>query len=136
MANNTLVSTSAAKTMLDALTALVGASGTINIYDGTQPTGPGTAVTTQTLLVTLTFGATPFGAATTASPSVASANAITSGTAVASGTATWARIATSGGTAIVDLSVAASGADINLVPAAISTGQTVAITSLSLRHPV
>lgn len=136
MANNCVSSAAAAKAALDAETALIGASGLIKFYDGTQPAGPATAVTTQTLLATCTFGATPFGAATTASPAVATANAITSGTAVATSTATWARLTTSGGTGVFDMTVGASGTDIVLTPPAITSGQSVAVSSLTLSHPV
>lgn len=131
MANNLIISTAARNAAMDAVTAFLN-SGTIKIYDGSQPAGPGTAVSTQTLLVTLTFGATAFGAS---SAGVATANAITAGTAVASSTATWARLSTSGGTAVIDCTVGASGTDIVLTPATITSGQSVSITSLTLTHP-
>ncbi|MCA1686852.1 MAG: hypothetical protein LC745_12965, partial [Planctomycetia bacterium] len=132
MAANFNVSAAGVKAALDAITALLGASATVKLYDGTQPAGPGTAVSTQVLIATLTYGATPFGAATAAVPAVATANAITSGTAVATSTVTWTRHATSGGVAVFDTSAAASGADLNFTPAAITTGQTVSISSLTL----
>ena len=139
MANNLIVSAAAAKAALKAVTDLLdaGGAGTIKLYDGTQPAGPGTGITTQNLLVTLTFSATSFGGGTSAVPSVATANAITSGTAVAGSAtaATWARWASGAGTAVIDCTVGASAADINLTPNSITTGQTVAISSLTLSHP-
>lgn len=132
MANNTLISTAARNAALDAVTALLN-GGTIEIYNGTQPAGPGTAVGAQTKLVTLTLNATAFAAASGGS---AAANSITSGTAIASSTATWARWISSGATAVMDCSVAGSGADLNLDSGAVITsGNTVAITSYTLTHP-
>jgi hypothetical protein len=111
----------------------IGTSGLIKIYDGVTggagtPTTPTTALTTQTLLATLTCSAT-FG---TATGGVLTANAITSATASASGTASFFRITTSGGTGVVQGSVSTSGADLNLATTTISSGVTVAISSLVL----
>lgn len=129
MANNTIVSTAERNTMLDAFTALLN-GGTLLLYDGTQPAGPGTAVTTQTLGATLTLNATAFAAS---SGGTATANAITSGVAVASITPTWARLKSSGGTAHMDCSVGAAGCDITL--GAFTSGTTVGISSLTVTHP-
>ncbi|MGH7716807.1 MAG: hypothetical protein ACREML_12515, partial [Vulcanimicrobiaceae bacterium] len=74
-------------------------SGTITIYSGTQPVNANTGLSGNTLLVTLTFGATAFGSA--AAGGVITANTITSGTAVATGTATFARLLKSDGTTVV-----------------------------------
>lgn len=132
MANNLQISTTARNAACDAVTALIGASGTLKIYDGSQPAGPGTAVSSQTLLATLTFGATPFGAS---SSGTATANAITSETNAVAGTAAWFRIATSGGTAHIDGSVGTSGADINFNSVTFTTGATIAVSSLTLTMP-
>lgn len=107
-------------------------SGTIKIYDGAQPADPTVAVTTQTLLATLTFGATAFGAA---SAGVITANAITSGTAVATSTATWFRTAESGGTALMDGNVGTSGTDMVLGTTSIVTGAVVSISSFTITQP-
>ena len=90
----------------DAIDAGAGA-GTIKIYTSPMPTLPSDAITTQTLLGTLTFsdpsGATPSGGVFTAS-------AITQdSSADATGTAAWARIADSTGTVVVDVDITASG---------------------------
>ena len=128
MAKNTQKTDLAVNTEADALAALLN-SGLIRIYDGTQPATGDTAITTQNLLVTLTLNSTAFPAAVAG---VLTANAITSGTAGASGTATWARILTSGATAVFDGSVATTDANIVLNSVAISSGASVACTSLTI----
>ena len=83
---------------LDAITTAVGNAGLWRIYDGTKPAIGGAATT---LLAELTCG-TPFAGA--ASGGVLTLNSITQdSSANATGTATWARIATSGGTAIISV---------------------------------
>src|SRR5688500_17721187 len=100
------VSTASRNSMIDVWTALLD-GGTLRIYDGTRPATPEPAVSTQTLLAELTFHATAFVAASSAS---ATANAITSdGSANATGTASCARVLASGGTAVGDLTVTATG---------------------------
>ena len=128
MAKNTQKTNLAVNAEADALAALLN-SGLIRIYDGTQPATGDTAITTQNLLVTLTLNGTAFPAAVAG---VLTANAITSGTAGASGTATWARILTSGATAVFDGSVATTDANIVLNSVAISSGASVACTSLTI----
>jgi hypothetical protein len=128
MAKNTQKTNLAVNAEADALAALLN-SGLIRIYDGTQPATGDTAITTQNLLVTLTLNATAFPAAVAG---VLTANAITSGTAGASGTATWARILTSGATAVFDGSVATTDANIVLNSVAISSGASVACTSFTI----
>ena len=101
----TAVKNSALDTVKAAIDAGVSA-GTIKIYNGTQPTAPADAVTTQTLLGTLTFS-DPCG--TTASGTL-TMSAITQDTAAdATGTATWARIADSTGATVCDVDVTTTG---------------------------
>lgn len=108
-------------------------SGTIKIYDGTIPTNADTAVGAQNLLATLTFNAAAFPAA---SNGVLTAAAITSdSSADATGTAAWARIATSGGTTVMDVTVGTSGEDLNFNTVSFQSGATVAITSLTITMP-
>lgn len=91
---------------VDAAAALLN-GGTIKVYTGSMPSTPATAVTTQTLLATLTFGNPAFGSAVSGT---ATANAITDdSSADATGTATWARLSTSGGTAVFDVNVGQTG---------------------------
>lgn len=108
-------------------------SGTIKIYTGTIPTDADTAVGAQTLLATLTFNAAAFPAA---SNGVITAAAITSDTSAdATGTAAWARLATSGGTTKMDVTVGTSGEDINFNTVSFVTGAEIAITSLTITQP-
>ena len=126
MALNTQVSDNTVNVQADALAALCN-SGTINIYDGTQPATADTAISGNTLGVTLTFGSTAFGSAVSG---LITANAITSGVAVATITPTWARIFKSDGTTVVmDVSAGASGA--NLTIGAFTSGTTVSATSFT-----
>jgi hypothetical protein len=113
--------------MLDEITAAVGASGLLRIYDGSRPATGGTATT---LLAELTLNAT-FAAA--ASSGVLTLNAITSdSSANATGTATWFRIVTSGGTHVIDGNVGTSGSDLNLNTTSIVSGAAVAVTSFTI----
>ena len=90
----------------DAIDAGAGA-GTIKIYTSPMATLPSDAISTQTLLGTLTFsdpsGASPTGGVFTAS-------AITQdSSADATGTAAWARIQDSTGTVVMDVNITATG---------------------------
>lgn len=134
MALNFKITTAAANAMLDGLASHLGESCKLRIYDGTQPAGPGTAITSQVLLAELTLNADAFAAAANG---VLTANAITSdASADATGTATWFRLLTSGGTAVCDGSVGTSGCDLNLNSTAITAGGTVAVTSLTITQPL
>lgn len=90
----------------DAIDAGSGA-GTIKIYTSPMATLPSDAISTQTLLGTLTFsdpsGSTPSGGVFTAS-------AITQdSSADATGTAAWARIQDSSGTVVMDVDITVTG---------------------------
>lgn len=79
---------------------------TIKIYTGTMPTTTADAVTTQTLLGTLTFS-DPCGTIATGSLTM---SAITQdSSADASGTASWARLQDSTGAVVMDLNVTTTG---------------------------
>ncbi len=96
--------TSLRNSRLDAITSAIGNAGLLRIYNATRPATGGTATT---LGAELTCG-TPFAPA--ASGGVLTANAITQdSSANATITAAWARLATSGGTAIADISAGTSG---------------------------
>lgn len=108
-------------------------SGTIKIYTGTIPTDADTALGAQTLLATLTFNAAAFPSGTNG---VITAAAITAdSSADATGTATWARIATSGATTVMDVTVGTSGEDINFNSVAFQSGAEVSITSMTITMP-
>lgn len=133
MARNAQLSNVTANAAADAVTALLN-NGFIRIYNGTQPANANTAITSQTLLATLTFGATAFGAA---SAGVATANAITQDSAAdATGTATWFRAVKSDGTTVVfDGSVGTTGCDLNLSTTAIVQNAAVSISSFTYTQP-
>jgi len=127
MALNPFLSDAAANASANAATALCN-GGSIKIYSGTQPANANAAVS-GTLLVTLPFSATAFGAA---AAGVATANAITAANAAASGTAAWFRAVKSDGTsAVFDGSVGTSGCDLNLSSVALTSGGNVAVSSFT-----
>ena len=135
MANNFVISDAARNAACNALVDLIDAAGagTLKIYTATQPAGPGTAISDQTILATLTFSATAFG---NAAAGVATADTITSDTSVdASGTAAWFRIATGAATAIFDGSIGTSGCDINFDSVTFVAGGTAAISALTITVP-
>lgn len=129
MANNPKRANAAVNAAADAACALLN-SGYLRIYSGSQPATADTAITDQTLLAELTFGATAFGAA---SAGVATANAITKdSSANNTGTAAWFRAWKSDGTTpVFDGSVGTSNADLVLNSVAISAGAEVSVSSLT-----
>lgn len=137
MASNLKYSAAVKNAQMNAVTTAAGASALLLIYAGTQPASPDTAITSQTLLATLTCGAT---FAPAASGGVLTLNSITGGTGAAgagAGTAaTFFRITTSGGTALIDGTCGVtSGFDMNFVGSAtIATGQSVSDTSFTLTN--
>lgn len=130
MALSTRLAVAARNAAADAISALIGSSGFLDIYDGTQPTNPDTALGAQVLLAHLPLSADAFG---DASSGVSTANAIADDTSAdATGTATWFSLTTSGGTRIIDGSVGTSGANLNLNTTSIVSGATVSVTALTL----
>ena len=128
MAKNTQMTNLGVNTEADALAVLAN-SGYINIYDGTQPATGDTALSGNTLLVQLQFGATAFGAS---SAGVITANSITSGTAGNTGTASWFRVLkTDGTTKLFDGSVGTATANLILPTTSIVSGQTVSCSSFT-----
>lgn len=117
-------STAVRNARMDAITSAISTSGLLRIYDGSRPASGGTATT---LLAQLALSAT---AAAAAASGVLTFNSITQdSSADATGTATWFRITTSGGTFVIDGSVATSGSDLNLTTTAIVATQPVSVTS-------
>src|SRR5947207_1771700 len=110
--------------------------GTIRIYTAPQPATPETAITTQTLLASPTFGNPAF---TAAVAGVATAAAITADpSAAASGTANWARFVTSGGATVYDGLVGTSAAPqfaVRLASLTITATHSVSVTSATYRSP-
>lgn len=136
MALNTIISAAVRTAMVQQIQVALDAGsgpGTIKIYTGTQPAGPGTAVGAQVLLGTLTLSDPSFPAGSTG---VITASAITSDTtADATGTATWFRALDSNAVAVIDGSVGTSAADMILDSVSIVAGGTIALTSWTITMP-
>lgn len=129
MANNLKISTTAVNAQADALSDLLD-NGYLRIYDGTQPANANTAITSQVLLAELRFNAT---AAPAASGGVLTMNSITQdSSANNTGTATWFRaLKSDGSTAVFDGSVGTASCDLNLGSTSITSGASVAVTSMT-----
>ncbi len=126
MASNLKYSNGTRDAQQTGLITYAGSGSIIRLYDGTQPTNANTAISTQTLIVSLVVSGS-FGTDSNGSITLGT---VTNGTAVASSTATFFRIVKSDGTTVVmDGSVGTSGADMNLNSTTISSGQLVAITA-------
>jgi hypothetical protein len=136
----TRISTAAAKAAVDAVVAKIdggAGAGTVQIRTGAQPASVATAAS-GTLLGTLTCSDPSFGAATNASPAVATANAITGdSSADASGTAGWFRVLDSTGAAVLDGSITGTGGggDMTLDNTSIVAGGTINLTSWTISMP-
>jgi len=108
------------------LITYAGSGALINIYAGSQPANANTAISGQTLLVTLTVTGS-FG---TDSNGTITLSTVTNGVAVATGTAAFFRITQSNSsTVVMDGSVATSDADLVLNNTSIATGQVVSISA-------
>ena len=108
------------------LITYAGTGALINIYARSQPANANTAISGQTLLVTLTVTGS-FG---TDSNGTITVSTVTNGTAVATGTGSFFRITKSDTTTVVmDGSVATSDADLVLNNTSIATGQVVSISA-------
>ena len=133
MASNLKFSTSLANARANAITSTVGGSALLNIYDGTQPAGPDTAITTQTLLAQLTCNAT---FAPAAASRVLTLNSITQdASSNNTGTATWFRLTTSGGTAHIDGTVGTASADLIVTTTSVVATQPFSVTSATITEP-
>ena len=133
MASNLKYSAVLKNAQQNAITTTLGASALLQIYSGTQPANPDTAVGAQVLLATLTCNAT-FAAA--AAGGVLTLNAIANGTGTAGAstgtTATWFRLLNATGpVAHMDGSVGTTAADLILNNTSIATNQTVSVTSFT-----
>ncbi len=129
MANNLKYAVALKNARLDQIATALGNGAKLQIYDGSQPANPDTAVTSQVKLAELTCGS-PF--AGSASSGVLTANAITAANAVATGTASWFRLTTSGGSAKLDGTVGTSTSDLIIDNTSINSGQQVSVSSLTV----
>lgn len=129
MANNLKISTTAVNAQADALSDLLD-NGYLRIYDGTQPANANTAITSQVLLAELRFNAT---AAPAASGGVLTMSSIAQdSSANNTSTATWFRaLKSDGSTVVFDGSVGTASCDLNLGSTSITSGASVAVTSMT-----
>lgn len=97
----TTLRTTRAQTIVTA----AGANAKLKFYDGTRP-ATGAAVTSQTLLATLNFGAN-IGTAASASIDIDEASVTQSNASHVNGTPTWVRITTSADAFVADMSIPA-----------------------------
>ena len=126
MASNLKYSNGTRNAQQQGLITYAGTGALIKLYTGTQPANANTALSGNTLLVTLTIAGS-FG---TDSNGTLTFSTVSNGTAVASGTATFFRIYKSDGTTVVmDGSVGTSSADLVLNTTTVATNDTVAISS-------
>jgi hypothetical protein len=128
------LSTGARNAACDAIVDAIdtGGTGTIQIRTGAQPGSPNDAAS-GTLLATLTFSATAFGAAASGT---ATANAITSDTSVdATGTAGYARILDGAAATIADMDIGQGSGTLNFDDTSFISGGTAAISSLTVTVP-
>ncbi len=126
MSLNTQLADATVNAQANALAALCD-GGVIKIYDGAQPATADTAMSGNTLGVTLGFSATAF---SPANSGVLTANAITPGTAVASITPTFARIFKSDETTVV-MDVSAGATNSNMTIGAFTAGTVVSVVSFT-----
>lgn len=113
-------STALRNSRADAITSTAGSACKLAIYDGSRPASGGTATTK---LAEFIFTGN---LAASASNGILTLNTPPNATGLAAGTATWARITTTAGAFVVDLSV---GSDITLNTSTVSIGLTVQFTS-------
>lgn len=126
MASNLKYSNGTRNAQQQGLITYAGSGAIIHIYQGTQPANANTAISGQTLLVSLTIS----GGFGTDSNGTLTLGAVSDGTAVATGTAEFFRITKSdNSTVIMDGSVGTSSADLNLNNTSIATTQIVGISS-------
>ena len=126
MASNLKYSNGTRDAQQQGLITYAGTGAIIHIYEGTQPTNANTAISGQTLLVSLiitgSFGTDSNGTITLGS--------VANGVAVATGTAQFFRITQAdNSTVVMDGSVGTSGCDMNLNNTSIAATQVVSITS-------
>lgn len=141
MALNPYLTKASGQAMLDALVDRLdtGGAGTMKFYTTAQAATADTALGAQTLLSTLTFSATAFGAASNADPTVATAAAITADSSIdATGTVVWARWANGAATVIMDCSAGISTGtfDIEFNTDQFVTGASCSVTALTVTLPL
>jgi len=110
--------------------------GLIRVYTGSQPAGPDTAITTQTLLAEFTLADPAFTAGATGVRTLDATPALAT-TGLAAGTAAWYRALSSDGVAHFDGTVSdeAGAGELKMNTTTVSVGLDLQITSGSLTQP-
>lgn len=110
-------------------------NGYIRVYSGTRPTDASTALSGNTLLAELRFGATAF---PTTSTGVLTANSITAdSSADATGTASFVRcLKADGTTALIDLSVGVGSGEVQFATLSFVAAALVTLSSLTITDPL
>ena len=107
--------------------------GTVNVYSGTRPATADTALSGNTLLATGAFGSPAFGAAANG---VATANAIGQDSSADAGAVpTFARLLTSGGASVADVTVGTSETELIINASPLVQGLIVQFTALTWTTP-
>ena len=119
-------STAVKAAQMNALAAVAGNAATLTIYSGIQPVTCGAATTALAVFVL----GSPF--APTTSTNILYPNLPANATAIASGTASWYRIATSGGSCVVDGTIGTSGSDMNLPLLSINAGLIIVLSTFAM----
>ena len=129
------LSTAARNAACDAIVDLIDPSGPglLRVRTSTQPTNVGDAEN-GTLLGTLTFSATAFGASSTGTATAASITSDTS--ADASGTAGHFRILTGAAAALADGTCGQGSGDLSFDNSTVVAGGVIAISSLTITVPI
>lgn len=120
------LSTTVRNNSLATITTAIGTSGLLRVFSGTRPaTGGAETTKLAELALSATFAPAPSGGVLTAS-------AISNDTSAdASGTPTWARLCTSAGAAVLDMSAGVGSGDLNFDAAIVATG-VVAVSSMTI----
>ena len=132
------ITNAVALTALDAITATIGTSGKLKIYDdtGTVPADADDGIGTNVLLVTLPLTADAFADAADDTPgALSTANALTTTAAIATGTAAFYRVTTSADVVVMQGTVGTATSDLVLNSVAIASGIDVAVSAWTIRLP-
>lgn len=133
MASNLKIAQATAQAQAAALVGTFTNSSQVQVYSGTQPSTPETALSGNTLLATIVL---PASSAFSSSNGVMTAGAISNVTIGATATATFFRWTKSDGTTVIaDGSVGTSGADMNLNSTSLVSGAVLATSSFTFTVP-
>lgn len=127
------ISNATKSSFVSALNASLGNSATISFYTGSMPAGPDTAVPGGSVLIaSVTFE--PSGGFGTVSGAILTAGGLpVQAVAGNSGTVTWARLANSAATPVVDIDVGTSGTTCIVLNATVTSGNFLQISSCTFQ---